>query len=79
MWITIDIDPGDERLDTSGTTARRFSDQVDDMYDRPPTVEWHYNVDVKCHTFDGCPVVEYDEEALAEHFEAKLREADYDG
>lgn len=78
MWVTIEIEPSDPRLDTSGTTARRFKDEVDDMYDRPSTVEWHYIVDVQCHTFDGCPVVEFDEEAISEHYEAKLREADYD-
>ena len=78
MWVTIEVDPGDERLDTSGSTARRFRDEVPDMYDRKGTIEWHYIADVKCHSFDGCEVLEYDEFALQEHFEAKLREADRD-
>lgn len=78
MWVTIEVDPGDERLDTSGTTARRFKEHVDDMNDRPGTLEWQYVVEANCHTFDGVPVVEFDSYALEEYFASKLREDDYE-
>jgi hypothetical protein len=44
------------------------------MHDRPPTLEWLYDITVKCNSFDGCPVLEFDEEALYEHFESEMRD-----
>lgn len=78
MWVTIEVDPDDPRLDTSGSKAKRSRELVDDMHDRPPTYQYLYDIDVKCHSFDGCEVIEYDDEALYSHFEKLLTEGEND-
>ena len=74
MWITISVSPDDPRLCTKGSRATCSRELVDDMNDRPPTLEWLYDITVKCNSFDGCPVLEFDEEALYEHFESEMRD-----
>lgn len=72
MWITIEVDPDDPRLDTTGSKAERHRELVDEMYDRPPVVEWLYEIEVQCNSFDGCPVIEFDYDALYHHLESGI-------
>ena len=78
MWVTIEVDPNDPRLDTSGSKAERERALVDNMYDRRPTFEYLYDIEPKCHSFDGCPVIEYDEDALYAYFEKLLTDGEHD-
>ena len=71
MWITIEVDPADPRLDTSGSSAKRHQEHIDIGNDRME-LGWLYDIDVQCHAFDGCEVVEYDYDALYEHFERTI-------
>ena len=79
MSITIEVDPSDPRLDTSGSKAEATREFVDDMYDRPATMAWLYDIEVHCNAFDGCRVIEFDYEALYERlapFDVALRDPD---
>lgn len=69
MWVTIEIDPSDPRLDTTGSKAECHREPVPDMHDRPDIMQWLYDIEVKCHSFDGCPVIDYDYDALYQHLE----------
>ena len=71
MWLTIEVDPSDPRLDTSGSYAKRHQEPIDIGNDRTE-LAWLYDIDVQCHTFDGCEVLEYDFDALYEHFERTI-------
>ena len=74
MWVTIEVDPADVRLDTTGSKAECRRELVDDMYDRPPTLEWLYDIEVKCKSFDGCPVLDYDHQTLYEYLESEIKD-----
>lgn len=74
MWITIKVDPDDPRLDTTGSKAECHRELVDEMYDRPPTVELMFDIEPVCNSFDGCEVIEFDYDALYEHLEKGLRD-----